>query len=453
MIEVVSVNLLTLEGAVVKSAALAAPAPDAVLPGYSIAIEGSATASPGTVEHAEILYGDLVLRRAPVEETRADGSGVPRTLGLRARVSTLFGAVGLPTARFRTRVNLLGLPLETTLRVVVTVDGERVDLAELVLRRTALRVSSPPRIHPLIVVTPGRTGSTWFSRLVGEHPAIVSHRPFESEPRMGSYWASVLRSLADPAGVVLSLAPKDMHGNWWLASEDMPTLPRVPDSDVEAWLVEEHPERTARFCLDSASDFYARVAAQQKKSDVVYYAEKYPPSWWVPDMLLELDAGAKDVFLVRDPRDQLASVVSWTAAGRAHFSQDATTAEEYLDWLAPQTKLHLRHWQARSASSLLVRYEDLVLDPVPTLTRLFDYLGVDSTAETATSVLERALGAKRNMQRNHQTSTSPERSIGRWRKDVSPDLWERMNDVFAPELEAWYGESRLQETSVGASGG
>jgi hypothetical protein len=171
-------------------------------------------------------------------------------------------------------------------------------------------------------------------------------------------------------------------------------------------------------------------------------------------MLLELDAGAKDVFLVRDPRDQLASVVSWTAAGRAQFSPDATTAEEYIDWLAPQTKLHLRHWQARSASSLLVRYEDLVLDPVPTLTRLFDYLGVDSTAETATSVVERALRAEQNMQRNHQTSASPEQSVGRWRKDVSPDLWERMNDVFAPELEAWYGESWLQEAaSVGRSGG
>jgi hypothetical protein len=452
MIEVLSLNLRPFEGSAVRSAVFAAPEPGAVLPGYSVAIEGSATASQGMVEHIEILHEGVVVRRAPVQEVRGDPAGTlgRRTLGL---VNQLLGASGLPAAGFRTRVSLLGLPLQSSLQVVATVAGERVELAELVLRRKPLRVSPPPRIHPLIVVTPGRAGSTWFSRLVGEHPAIVSHGPFESEPRVGSYWASVLRSLADPAGLVLSLAPKDMQGNWWLSSEDMPALPRVPDPDVEAWLVEEHPERTARFCLDSASDFYARVAAQQKKSDVVYYAEKFPPSWWVPDLLLELDAGAKDVFLVRDPRDQLASVVSWTAAGRGQFSTEATTTEDYIDWLALQTKLHLRHWQARSASSLLVRYEDLVLDPVPTLTRLFAYLGVDSTVETAATVLERALGAKQNMQRSHQTSGSPEQSIGRWRKDVSPDLWERMNEVFAPELEAWYGESRLQEASVGGSSG
>jgi hypothetical protein len=424
-IEIISVNQRPLEEGAVKSAVVDAPAAGAALPGYSIEIYGSAVASEGAVDCVEILHAGHVVRTAPVVESPGN----------------LFGAFGLRTVEFRTRVNLLGLPLELTLQVAIKMAGQRVELAELTLRRKPLRVSPPPPIHPLMVTTPGRTGSVWFSRLVGEHPAIVSYRPFKSEPRVGSYWAYVLRALADPASTLQGLGPKEMQGNWWLAPEDTAALPRVHDRGLDAWLVEDHPERTARFCLESASDFYARVAALEQKTDVVYYAEKFLPEW-VPSMLLELDVGAKEVFLVRDPRDQLASVVSWTSTGRVQFSKDAegaTTADEYLDWLASQTKVYLRHWQARSESSLLVRYEDLVLEPAPTLTRLFDYLGVDSSPETVAGILHRESGSRPEQQRRHQTSTSPEESVGRWRKDIRPELWDRVNEAFAPELESWYG--------------
>lgn len=424
-IEVMSVIQRSLEDGAVKSAVVDAPAAGAALPGYSVEIYGSAVVSEGAIECVEIRDGGALVRAAPVVEPPGN----------------LFGAFGLRTVEFRTRVNLLGLPLELALQVVMKMGDQRVELAEVTLRREPLRVSPPPQIHPLMVTTPGRTGSVWFSRLVGEHPAIVSYRPFKSEPRVGSYWAYVLRALADPASTLQGLGPKELRGNWWLAPEDTATLPRVHDPALDAWLVEDHPERVARFCLDSASDFYARVAALEQKTDVVYYAEKFLPDW-VPSMLLELDAGAKEVFLVRDPRDQLASVVSWTSTGRVQFSKDAegaTTADEYLDWLARQTKLYLRHWQERAESSLLVRYEDLVLEPAPTLTRLFEYLGVDSSPETVAGILQRERGERPEQQRRHQTSTSPEESVGRWRKDIRPELWDRVNEAFAPELDAWYG--------------
>jgi len=439
MIEVISVKRPALEGSALRAASIDTLAAGAVLPGYSIAIAGWAVASAGAVERIEILHGTTVVRAAPLSEPRAD---VLTTLGLPERD---------PAVGFRTRVSLLDLPLEATLRVAAKVGDERVELAELVIRREPLRLTPPPPLHPLVVTTLGRTGSTWFSRLVGEHPVIVSHRPFEAEPRMGSYWAHVFKALSDPASITQALAPQDMSGNWWLGSEGTGTIPPVRDPEILEWLVESHPERTARFCLESASDFYARVAGLQQKVDPVYYVEKYIPSF-VPSMLLELDPGAKEVFLVRDPRDMLASMVSWVAAGRGGFAQ-AAEAEQSVDWLASQTKVLLRHWQERSARSLLVRYEDLVLEPLPTLTGLFDYLGVESTAETATTVLERALGTKPDQQRNHQTSNGPEQSVGRWQRDVRPDLWDRMNEAFAPELESWYGDSRFQEATVPGSGG
>ena len=434
MIEVVAVTHRPVAGGALKSAAVDAPAAGATLPGYGIEIAGWATAAHGAaVECIEILHGEAVLRTAPLTEVRPD-------------VRNLYGLLAKDPVGFRTRLGLFGLPLRPTLRVAARVGGERLEVAEIVLQRQPLHLSPPPAVHPLIVTTPGRTGSVWFSRLVGQHPAIVSYRPFELEPRVGSYWADVLRGLADPVSVYEALAPRDMSENWLLGRKDAGTMLEVHGLDVEPWLVEDHPERVARFCLESASAFYARVAELQEKPGVVYYAEKYSPSW-VPSLLIELDAGAKEVFLVRDPRDQLASVVSWTASGRAQFSEDATTADEYIDWLSPQTKLLMRHWQARSARSLLVRYEDLVLEPAATLTRLFDYLEVDSSPETVSGVIESARRLEQRRQRGHQTSKSPQQSVGRWRRDVSPDLWERIHDVFAPELEVWYGDA--EEVSSG----
>ena len=417
-------------------AAIDTPPHDASLPGYGVELAGWAVAASGSVERIEILHQHEVVRTTVLSEPRPD-------------VGRVFHRSAEELVGFRTRVNLLGLPLQVTLRVAAIVDGTPVEIGELSLRRDPLRVRLPPDIHPLVVTTMGRTGSVWLSRLVGEHPAIVSYRPFESEPRMGSYWAHVLRALADPASIVQGLAPVEMNEQWWLGQQDQVAIPQVPERAILDWLARDHPEQTARFCLESASDFYARVAAVQQKTEVVYYAEKYLPSF-VPSMLLELDAYAKEIFLVRDPRDQLASVVSWTSAGRAQFSPDAKTAEEYVDWLAPRTKDLLRHWHLRSARSLLVRYEDLVLEPAATLARLFDYLDVDSSPATVAEVLAKAHRATPKLQRQHQTSASAEQSIGRWRDDISPSVWPRLDEVFAAELESWY-PSVLSEREADAA--
>src|SRR5207249_10445166 len=119
-------------GRAVKSAVVDAPVAGVVLPGYSVQIAGSAVASKGVIDRIEILHGDVVVRTAPLPEARANR----------------FRAFGSSTVKFRTRVNLLDLPRQPTLRVVIRVGDERLELAELVFRREPLRVSPPPPIHP-----------------------------------------------------------------------------------------------------------------------------------------------------------------------------------------------------------------------------------------------------------------------------------------------------------------
>jgi hypothetical protein len=62
--------------------------------------------------------------------------------------------------------------------------------------------------------------------------------------------------------------------------------------------------------------------------------------------------------------------------------------------------------------TLFVRYEDLVFDQEKTFAEVFQFLGIEAT----TAVEEDSAG---DTFTRHGTSASPERSVGRWRTDLS----------------------------------
>ena len=79
-------------------------------------------------------------------------------------------------------------------------------------------------------------------------------------------------------------------------------------------------------------------------------------------------------------------------------------------------------WTARSDRAHLVRYEDSIVSPSETLTALLEYLEVDSSPAIVQHMLEAAgEGTPRHFPQ-HQTSGSPEQSIGRWRRDLDASL-------------------------------
>jgi hypothetical protein len=146
----------------------------------------------------------------------------------------------------------------------------------------------------------------------------------------------------------------------------------------------------------------------------------------------------RQVFLVRDFRDMVASVYSFNArrgfagVGRQFASSDAA----YLSRLADQVRKLHRYWLERRHDSVLVRYEDLVLQPAPVLQRVFAYLGVDDSASTVAGVIARA--SREDAQtRAHVTAGSPAASVGRWRRDLDPALARAIEDLTGPVLEAF----------------
>jgi hypothetical protein len=407
--------------------ALETPKSGAVVSGYGLEIAGWAVGREAAVETIEILHGGAALRSTP-----------PR--GLRRDINLRYARrPGADRAGFRMFVNLVGLPYRPQLELRATLANDaKVSLGRISVRRTRLSSPFEPSIHPLSVTTTGRTGSVWLSVLLGAHPEIVTYRPFQTEPRVGAYWLHVLRTLTDPGSYLQAIAPTTMAGNWWVADTRVEVFPAMPDGELESWLRTENVEVLVGFCQARIEGFYRVVARLEGKPAARFFSEKYSPTF-VPTMLTELDPNAKEVFLVRDPRDQLASMLAWNRrAGRALFTLGSGAVEDAARHLSAYTQAVLRNWTARQERSLLIRYEDVVSNPSETLTRLFEHVGVDASPETVASVLEQASVAAPGFQRSHRTTPSTEASLGRWRRDIDPSLWSLLDETFVDELEAWY---------------
>jgi hypothetical protein len=89
---------------------------------------------------------------------------------------------------------------------------------------------------------------------------------------------------------------------------------------------------------------------------------------------------------------------------------------------AQELRRHLRRWRSSPTAQPMIRYEDLVERPAPTLAGLFGRLGLDDREETVASVLERAGADMPERQRRHQSAPDARESIGRWRQDLPPEI-------------------------------
>lgn len=162
-----------------------------------------------------------------------------------------------------------------------------------------------------------------------------------------------------------------------------------------------------RHCKQMCEEFYAD-----------YFADR-DYSWWgdkLPDPRVAMGArlvwpDARYLVLVRDPRDVLCS---WRAFARKKniAEQNPELVDLPADTLAASWKAIYFSVDREIEEHMLLRYEDLCVDPRARVEDFLGYLGLEWTPE-----VERAF-EENDTFRGHGTASSLEASMGRWRKEL-----------------------------------
>lgn len=386
--------------------------------GWAIGAGARAVAVEGTHEGRRLWHVPVDVERP---RTAAEHHGAPDdTIGFHALAGTL--------------------PLAPEFDVEVSAvleSGVAAPIALIRGRRAPLRSGFEPQRNPVTVTTLGRTGSMLLMRVLAAHPEVLVYRPHRYEQRIAGYWADVLLSLAEPAGYIRQIAPPpDVDDPAWWLGRAAPMPWGLRDTPVQEWLGGEAVEDLAVTCQQRIEAVYDRIVATTDTADAGLFAEK--SNLRTAGLLVELYPDSREIFLVRDFRDMISSILSFNAKrGAAGFGRaDAGSEADYVSSLGGWATGLMRAWERRRGSAHLLRYEDLVLDQERTVAGLLDYLGVDSGAETVAAV-RASVGEELPELADHATSDGPAASVGRWRRDLSAELAEQCERTLAPALAAF----------------
>ncbi len=328
-------------------------------------------------------------------------------------------------------VGTVGLPSDFEIRLVAVLENDqRVPLGSLQVRQEPLRSDFEPTVQPILLSSLGRTGTTWVMRLLAHHPAIVVHQVYPYETRAAAYWMHTLKVLSDPADHRFSAHPVSFHvetkwtGNhpfYFREAEGNSNLEEI--EGINRWFGQDYFRNLVRFCQQSIESYYLEVAKDQHQERPTYFAEKYPQRGPIPWVTWNLYPKTREVFLLRDPRDTLCSILAFNAKrGFASFGREAFNSdEEYVKRLRGNFENLLQNWKSRADRTFKVRYEDLILRPHVTLVPLLEYLNLDRSPAVLEHML-RSASEPDKMLAHHLTSTDPKASVGRWQRDLSDSL-------------------------------
>jgi hypothetical protein len=405
-----------------------------ILPGsqtqlYAIDIRGWILGrSSGDVKAAEILHNGSVIQRIPLNISRPDVAAAYPTVSHAER------------SGFGTTISVL--PMSPSIQLFVRAliqDNSHVTIGVIQARRRALRSNFEPRLQPLVLTNLGRSGSTWLTQLLGEHPQVVTYQPFRYEPRVASYWMEVLRTLSEPTSYLQSILTERSDPYWWIGDEHSspPSLLATYDPSMHRWLGRDSIEELAGFCQSRIERFYEQAASAQEKSEPIYFAERfYGTGRFATLVAWELYPQTRQIILVRDLRDMLCSMLAFNnKTGHTMFGRErAESDESFAHQIGSLYNDILRTWKESAGKAYLLRYEDLVLCPEETLTSTMNYLELDSDPATIRRMLQTSMEKATDLQHQHKTSTSLKMSIGRWRRDLDPSLQAVCQDVFGDAL-------------------
>ena len=259
-------------------------------------------------------------------------------------------------------------------------------------------------VKPLFLLSMPRSGSTLAQRVLAAHPQVATAaEPWVLLPHL---YAARERGIA--AEYTQPIAARAI-------AEFVQSLPRGEQDYREA-------------VHDMAIDLYTRAAGD----GATYFLDKTPRYHYVVEDLLQIFPDAKFVFLWRNPLAVVASIVETWTKGRWNVDRwqgDLRGVASLVD-----------AYRANSATTLAVRYEDLVTRPDTTWPCVFDHLGLPFDDGLLTRfndvALEGSMGDPTGVRRYSTISDEP---LEKWRSTLANPYRKR----WCREYLRWIGAERL----------
>ena len=282
-------------------------------------------------------------------------------------------------------------------------------------------------LRPILVISTGRSGTTLLMSEFLRHPRIAVADRYAYEVKLLTYYSAALKVLTADMDRTNSTNPDnifDKIGQYRIGHNPFNAVGFyniVRNKAAMARLFEEEiPNDYAAMFRRFIEKYYDLVRIDQGKTDAVYFAEKVDLDEAARNGPRVMFGEVKEIALVRDPRDFFSSAKTfWKLESRQALDMIKTTIPR-LQAVA----------QSGAGTVLTLRYEDLVDDPAATRGRLYQFLGLRDDDDATT------LGDGALFQR-HGTSASVGSSIGRWRKDLTAEEVQAVNQTFASYMEAF----------------
>jgi hypothetical protein len=293
-------------------------------------------------------------------------------------------------------------------------------------------------LQPLLVDYFTRDGSTLTMRLLASSPQIAVGGGYPYEHKYFAYLFRWAQMIERPDW------PQKLWNGGRLATlmqeQQMPMIGAPPWKPRELFDAGKGGENFTDYAFRVVWDEFSRRATEQTRkgakrpdADVRYYAEKHLSTWAVDMSRLP---PVRVLAVLRDPRDTYVSIAAFTKqreqAGR-HRSMGRQPGESMDSWLErhlgrQKERLQWIRKALKKGTMPVVRYEDLVLNLEGEARRLEEILDVELDPA--------AVAADGKMRATHVSAATPEASVGRWRREMSPELVRRFNDELGSELEA-----------------
>jgi len=280
-------------------------------------------------------------------------------------------------------------------------------------------------LRPLLVTATGRSGTTVLMHRLGNAREVVIADDYPFEMKLLTYYSHALEVLTTASSVKqpillddLTRAPHQLGLNPF----HHPQMERVyplPEHLYHAF-GRRAAMRLAPAIRAIIDDFYRDMQVHTAKPRARFFAEKSDVFTAARNFARLAFDGVREIMLVRDPRDVHCS--------RQAFWSD--TAETSLQNLRTVQATVLPILERDRPELLIVRYEDLILQPAETLGRIATYLGLDHAIELRPE-------SEDKMFSTHGTSKNPAASIGRWKRELSAEDQAAFALSFKPFLDAF----------------